>query len=458
MDDEMGAFQRQILGLESSADRKLLVDRDVRHRPELLRETEEKEGEEANAEHGQGKVDDDGGANDGNGDGDDEPPLTVQGYPIEVWPNMVGDIRDRLAESGASDESTAMAGSVHGSADEAGLIGEFSKHLKAVCESLEGERAILQNINSSRRMPAFARKDLVIVKRRELDATRAAGLEAVEGLTASLGDGALELLQHRAAKEACCDAVDGLSIAWSLSKANAALRTGGGSARGGRRGEDPLAKPRKRRGEASEARGRDGPHGGGGESRLTEAEAEQLAEADTALDDAAMLVDGAAKALAAELRRRRTNVAVASAAHVRGDDRGRHAQGARGGASQASPDSGGGGGVGGGGSSVVPIARLAGPRAGRTDRGTARFDNYARGRVPEVGGTLAMAQRGKAAAKQRKAEERGSVRSCCALLSSFKFTIFWLILTVPSFFSLTHEPARRCSFPGMWSICRRSTM
>ena len=98
MDDEMGAFQRQILGLESSADRKLLVDRDVRHRPELLRETEEKEGEEANAEHGQGKVDDDGGANDGNGDGDDEPPLTVQGYPIEVWPNMVGDIRDRLDE------------------------------------------------------------------------------------------------------------------------------------------------------------------------------------------------------------------------------------------------------------------------------------------------------------------------------------------------------------------------
>ena len=62
--------------------------------------------------------------------GDDEPLLTVQGYPIEVWPNMVGDIRDRLAESGASDESTAMAGSVHGSADEAGLIGEFSKHLK----------------------------------------------------------------------------------------------------------------------------------------------------------------------------------------------------------------------------------------------------------------------------------------------------------------------------------------
>ena len=50
--------------VRSSADRKLLVDRDVRHRPEP-RETEEKEGEEANAEHVEGKVDDDGGATTG---------------------------------------------------------------------------------------------------------------------------------------------------------------------------------------------------------------------------------------------------------------------------------------------------------------------------------------------------------------------------------------------------------
>ena len=379
MDDAVAsALQRKILGLDNAADRDLLEG--VQVKPELSNEAKEaqeiredtkgfEDMSRSNLEH-------------------ENENFPVEDHPTDLWPALVDAIREGIATSTSDASTIGSMVAADDSSNEAGLIGEFLKNLKAVAASLDRERDLLSSIKSSRRLPAFARKDIVIVKRRELDELRKSGLTAVDRLSAAMDDGAIDLLRVRNAREVCCNAVDSLSVAWRSGKAVTNLRAGKSSSKGKPFCGDPLAK------QPGSMKSR---HNGAHKETLTEEEVEMIGDADTALDNSLHLVAVAQNVLTTELRRRRTNVACGAAAHIRGD----HSKEALSPESQHRqafvP------------TDVVPPAHLSGPRAGRTKEGIARFDNYARGSVPKVGGTLAMAQRGREAARQRKASQHGSV-------------------------------------------------